>query len=59
MLLEIAQHDRVAVARGKDIHVKRIVGGIDGPATTSSAAMSRHVAPATPIAPEVTHGEAE
>jgi NADH-quinone oxidoreductase subunit J len=58
-LLMVAVIGAVAVARGKDIHVKRIVGGIDGPATTSSAAMSRHVAPATPIAPEVTHGEAE
>jgi NADH-quinone oxidoreductase subunit J len=39
-LLMVAVIGAVAVARGKDSHHKPVVGGLHGPATTSSAAMS-------------------
>ena len=43
-LLMVAVIGAVAVARGKDNHPKLVVGGLEGPATTSSAAMSPQLA---------------
>jgi NADH-quinone oxidoreductase subunit J len=42
-LLMVAVIGAVAVARGKDVHPRNLVGGLRGPATTSSAAVDRDV----------------